>query len=166
MKYTSAEANKLLKKLNEERNRLLSDENQKATFTAAIEENVEDVRPEFSLPNAEKDIHAVEEKIRTVKHAINMFNTTHKIGDITIDEILVLIPMLIQKKLRLQHLAGMLEKSRHNDFRSSGHHIEYDYANFDIKEARRMLDEVTDRLSSLQLSLDEANNSATMEINV
>ena len=46
-KLNSSEANKLLKKLNDEKTRLLRLEQQSTTFVAAVEENIEDVRPEY-----------------------------------------------------------------------------------------------------------------------
>ena len=171
MAYTSSEANKLLRKLKEE----LEMENESSvkgrTFTAAIEENIEDVRPEFSLSGSESRIDVLEKKIRTVKHAINEFNVTNKISDgeggrITIDEALVLIPMLTAKKKRLSALARMAPKSRHTDRYVSGRFIEYDYANFSIDEAKKMLEATADRLTKVQLALDEANNTITMEIDL
>ena len=45
MRYTSAEAAKLLRKLNEDYQALTQRESKASVFTAAVEENVEDVRP-------------------------------------------------------------------------------------------------------------------------
>ena len=45
MKYTSAEANKLLRQLNEQKERLLNIESRSSTFIAAVGEDIEDVRP-------------------------------------------------------------------------------------------------------------------------
>lgn len=162
MLYTSAQANKILKKLNEDRDRLQREYYEKSTFVAAIEENIADVKPDFNLKEAELKIAEIEEKIIEVKHAINVFNTTHKVDGMTVDEILILIPQLTQKKKRLGLLALGLEKKREY---SSSNHIEYKYANYSIDEAKKMLDEVTNKLSELQLKLDDINRSeATIEI--
>ena len=45
MKYTSAEAAKLLRKLNEEQAALKERESKTATFVAAVDEDVESARP-------------------------------------------------------------------------------------------------------------------------
>ena len=45
MKYTSAEAAKLLRKLNDEHNNIRSKEDKTSTFIAAIEEDIDSVRP-------------------------------------------------------------------------------------------------------------------------
>ena len=47
MKYTSAEANKLLKKLNDEYAALLDREKRSREFRAAMGEDIESVRPAY-----------------------------------------------------------------------------------------------------------------------
>ena len=49
MKYTSAEAAKLLRRLNEEHEALLELERQSASFVAAVSEDLESVRPAYDL---------------------------------------------------------------------------------------------------------------------
>ena len=49
MKYTSAEAAKLLRSLNEEHSLLKEEIRKKSTFLAAMGEDPETVRPEFNL---------------------------------------------------------------------------------------------------------------------
>lgn len=47
MKYTSAQANKLLKKLNDTYQSLLQEEEQSSTFLAAMGEDPETLRPDY-----------------------------------------------------------------------------------------------------------------------
>ena len=47
MKYTSAQANKLLKKLNDEYSALLDKEQRSRDFRAAMGEDIESVRPAY-----------------------------------------------------------------------------------------------------------------------
>lgn len=49
MKYTSAEAGKLLKKLNDERASLLLREENSKDFLAAVGEDLESVRPDYNF---------------------------------------------------------------------------------------------------------------------
>ena len=49
MKYTSAEAGKLLKKLNDERASILLREENGKEFLAAVGEDIESVRPEYNF---------------------------------------------------------------------------------------------------------------------
>ena len=96
MLYTSAEAAKLLRKLNEELEIVERHENQSSTFNAALGENPEDVRPEYNYEATQKEITELERKIRTVKHAINEFNLSYVVPEfnMTIDQLLIYIPQL------------------------------------------------------------------------
>ena len=105
--YTSAEAAKLLKAIEEEIKELRSDEDRVATFNAAVEEDPESVRPEYSYKETQEKLDDLAERVRKVKHAINVFNATTVIPgfDITIDEMLIFIPQLTAKKKKPSAMA-------------------------------------------------------------
>ena len=167
MLYTSAEAAKLVRKLNEEQNVLKQKENKSSLFVAAIEEDVESVRPDYDYEEVQKLLADLEMKVRKVKHAINTFNLTTQVPgfDMTVDQMLVYIPQLSEKKSKLTRMAATLSKERVS---ASGYGaktiVEYRYTNYDIKKAEADLAEVTDELARAQTALDVINNSATMEI--
>ena len=104
MKYTSAQAAKLLRKLNEEKAALLSRESMSCSFVAAVQENVEDVRPEYDYAGTQEKLAEVDEKIRRLKHAMNQFNISTMVPEcgMTIDQILVYIPQLTARKQKLE----------------------------------------------------------------
>ena len=166
MKYTSAQAAKLLRKLNEERDMLLAEEKEGREFVAAIQEDVESVRPPYDFEETQRALEEIDRKIRVVKHAINVFNTTHEVPGfgMTIDEVLVYLPQLTRQKEKLTAMSTRLEKRREDHSYSSSTIIEYNYANYSIPVAKSMLGEVGDRLSRLQTALDIANTQETMEI--
>lgn len=60
MKYTSAKANKLLKKLNEEYNSLISEGGKSSTFLAAMGEGPESVRPEYDYERTQAALSNLE----------------------------------------------------------------------------------------------------------
>ena len=76
MNYTSAQANKLLKKLNDEYTALLDKETRSRDFRAAMGEDVESVRPVYDYAETQIRLTELEAKIRKLKHAINIFNAT------------------------------------------------------------------------------------------
>ena len=169
MKYTSAEAAKLLRKLNDEHNNIRSKEDKTCTFIAAIEEDIDSVRPGYNYKNVQEKLNEIEEKVRKVKHAINMFNLTTEVPgfDMTVDQMLVYIPQLNARKQKLAYMAIRLPKERVSyAYGSSKNMIEYTYANYDIAQAEADLNEVTEELARAQTALDVVNNKETLEIDI
>ena len=165
--YTSAEAAKLLKAIEEEIKELRSDEDRVATFNAAVEEDTESVRPEYSYKETQEKLDALADRVRKVKHAINVFNTTTVIPEfnITIDEMLVLIPQLTARKKKLSAMAARLPKNRASGGRfSEPKFIDYTYANYDVKQAKEDLKKAAAELSKAQLALDKVNTTVKFEI--
>ena len=64
MKMSSKEANKLLKKLNEDYKALLSEEEMSKTFVASVQEKVEECRPKYDYEEMQKALTDLEDKIR------------------------------------------------------------------------------------------------------
>ena len=113
MNYTSAQANKLLKKLNDEYTALLDKETRSRDFRAAMGEDVESVRPVYDYAETQIRLAELEAKIRKLKHAINIFNATQTVDsfDMTIDELLVYIPQLTKRKSKLLEMKSRLPRS-------------------------------------------------------
>jgi len=167
MLYTSAEAAKLLRKLNEELEVIERRENQSSVFNAALGEDPETVRPEYDYEETQKEISKLENKIRTVKHAINAFNLSHVVPDfdMTIDKLLVYIPQLTKRKQKLYSMQARLSKARENNYRGSNI-IDYCITNYDIKKAHEDYVKVSDELASAQTALDVINNSEKFDIEI
>ena len=167
MNYTSAQANKLLKKLNDEHAALLDKENRSKDFRAAMGEDVESVRPAYDYTDTQKKLAELEQRIRKVKHAINMFNATHVIPDfnMTIDEMLVYIPQLTRRKNKLLEMKSRLPKERVDEqYGRQSNIIDYRYANYDIALVEADYEKTADKLSRAQLALDAVNGRETFEL--
>ena len=169
MKYTSAEAAKLLRRLNEEHEALLELERQSASFVAAVSEDLESIRPAYDLIAVQGKLAEIEAKVRKVKHALNVFNSTHSVPGfgMTIDQMLVYIPQLSQRKAKLRNMAGVLPKNRVKG-RSAVNSavLEYTYANYSVEEAKALADAASDELARAQTALDKVNSTETMEIDL
>lgn len=167
MEYTSAQANKLLKKLQEEREDVLSAQQRRMTFIAATSEDLEAARPDYDYAGTQARLGELEEKIRRVKHAINTFNLTHEVEGfgMTVDQMLIYLPQLTERKQRLGTMANALEKNRLMDTGRSGI-IEYEYANYDVAQAQADYEAAGEELSRAQLALDKLNTTQVMEIDV
>lgn len=168
MRYTSAEAAKMLRKLNDEREALLDKERRSSVFLAAVGEDAESVRPAYTYADTQTMLDKLDAQIRVVKHAINRFNTTQVIPgfDMTIDQMLIYIPQLTAKKRKLGEMKNRLPKQRENAdrFGRTNSIIDYSYANYDIGEVERDYEKVSEELARAQTALDVINNVETMEI--
>ena len=168
MKYTCAEASKLLRKLNEELKVLRAKELKGYLITAAVDEDIESARPVYDYGKAQEEQNKIEEEIRKVKHAINRFNieTTVPGVGMTVDEVLVYIPQLSERKRKLTEMASFLPKERVSKGYQATKIIEYTYTNYEIEKAAKDLADVTDELAKVQTALDVVNNREQMDIDI
>ena len=164
---TSAMAAKYLRKLNEEHDALLQKEKKSDTYTVSVQEKPEDVRPEYDY--AAVQLQELEDKIRKVKHAINQFNLTQDVPgfNMTIDKMLIYIPQLTARKNKLNRMRSRLPKERVQGgmSRMSGI-VEYEYSNYDIKQAEAGYAEVSDELARAQNALDAINASVAFSVEI
>ena len=143
MKVTSAQAAKILRSLINEFNDLMRLESKASLFIAAVGEDPESVRPAYSFEETREKAKKLNEQIRTLKHAINVFNSTTKVPgfDMTVDEVLVFLPQLNADVSRLGAMKSVLPKER--EYR-----------------------EAADTLAKLQLALDTVNSTVEFEVNI
>ena len=167
MFYTCAEAAKILRKLNGDLKVLRAKEVKGYRFTAAVDEDLESARPVYDYLQTQEEQRRIEAKIRKVKHAINCFNINTMIPefDMTIDEMLVYIPQLSERKRKLTEMASFFPKERVSNGYQATKIIEYTYTNYDLEKAADDLTRVSDELARAQTALDVINNSGQLEIN-
>ncbi len=167
MKYTSSQAAKILRKLEDDLKSLQDLESHSCGFVAAVGENIEDVRPAYDFADTQAKIKELENKIRLVRHAVNLFNTTQKVDgfDMTIDQVLVYMPQLSHRCTKLRYMKGVLPKCREEGRRNSNI-IEYRYANYDIAEVEEEYNKTSDLLARLQIALDTVNNTVEFDIDI
>ena len=169
MQYTSAQAAKILRRLNEEHIALLNMEQQSKDFLASVGEDPESVRPDYDYAATQAKLAELEQKIRRVKHAISVFNTTTLVPEfgMTVDQLLVYIPQLSQRKIKYSDMMSKLPKARETGAAyTRGNIIDYRYANYDISAAEKDYSEAADTLGRAQTALDVVNNTLTMEIDL
>ena len=165
MRYTSSEANKLLKGLEARIADLKKREIKSRKFNAASTEDIESLRPAYDFEETQRQIAALEHDVRAVKHAINVFNVSHTLpgfDDMTIDQALVYLPQLSGRVKKLQDMAAALPKERVESYRSNI--IDYVIANYDIDDAEQAYHDAQKELRAIQLALDVANTVDTMEL--
>lgn len=167
MKMTSAQAAKLLRQLNEELRTLQVREENTRSFLASLGEDIETVRPAYDYAAAQAAQAAVEQKIRKLKHAVNVFNATTVIPEfgITIDEMLVYLPQLTRRCSKLSDMKDALPKVREAaQYGRTAPIIDYRYANYDIAQAEQDYAEQSAELARAQTALDLINNTVEFEV--
>ena len=169
MLITSAKAAKLLRQLNDELRALQLRETNSSSFVAAIQEDIESVRPAYNFREMRDEQEELEKKIRKVKHAVNVFNSATSVPgfDMTIDEMLVYLPQLNRQCETLSKMRDAMPKARiSSSYSSGGSIIDYRYANYDIEEVSRYYTELSEILAKAQTSLDLVNNTVEFEIDI
>ena len=169
MKMTSAQAAKELRKLNDQYDAIIAMENKSRSFVAAIQENIEDVRPVYDYAARQAELSELEEKIRNLKHAINVFNLAQTVPSfgMTIDQILVYIPQLTARKKKLDYMRKKLPKEREEaSYGRNSNIVEYRYANYDIATVEADYQKAADELAAAQNALDQVNASVEFEVEI
>lgn len=169
MRVTSAQAAKILRQLNNELSTLQIRESNTKSFLAAMGEDIESVRPAYDYAEMQKSQKAVEAKIRKLKHALNVFNATTIIPEfgITIDEMLVYLPQLSTRCIKLLNMQNELPKAREESRYSRGAVvIDYRYTNYDIEQVAADYNATSNELAKAQTALDLVNNTVEFEIEI
>ncbi len=169
MKVTSAYANKMLKKLFDEKEFLLNKERKCSTYIAAT--NEEPVVPEYDFAAVCQSISDIDSKVIAIKHAINVSNCTHTLnvnGNVlTVDSALILMAQLNARKKILDSMRKLLPKQRVVERYGSQKSVpEYEYANFKIEDAESEYAAVDKLIATIQMELDKYNQTVEFDIDV
>lgn len=169
MLITSAKAAKMLRQLNDELRTLQVREEKTKTFVVALQEDIESVRPKYNFKEMRDAQAEVERKIRKLKHALNVFNTTTVVPDfdMTIDEMLVFLPQLNKQCSLLSGMRDAMPKVRvSSGYSGNSAILDYQYTNYDIEEANKLYIELSDILAKAQTALDLINSTVEFEIDI
>lgn len=164
MKVTSAAANKMIRELNNQIDMLRKVEDQSEKFNCSVGENPEDVRPEYSFYDTQEKLWDLEDQVRKLKHAVNVFNTTTFISkfNMTIDQILIWMPQLSQRIAKLEKMASRIPKIRVSQYGSNI--VDYQIINYDLEEISKELEKHVKLLNNVQNELDIINNTKKFEV--
>ena len=127
------------------------------------------MRPEYNYERTQAALSNLEKRIIKIKHAINLFNTSHKLPgfELTVDEALVYIPQLSQRVKKLAEMKTRLPKAREEkEYYGRSSIIDYRYTNYDRNVVIDDYEKAFDKLSAIQTALDTLNNSEELEIDM
>ena len=166
MEFTSASANKYLRRLQDEKDRLLRTEQEVSTYVLAEGGAAEP--PAYDYGAVREKVAQIDGQARAIRHALHRFNMKTVLPErgITIDEALILLAQLSGRKERLNGLASRQPQERLGNryFGSSNGPIEYRYANYDVAQAEADYRAVADEIAALQLELDLVNQTEVFSV--
>lgn len=169
-KMTSAYANKVLKKLNEDKCFWCSREKEDSTYVAALDE--EPMVPDYNYEEVARNIADIDAQIVKIKHAINVTNCTNEImvGDtkMTVDTILVRMAQLNKRKSILDTMRKQQPKSRISSgfYSSRKTSPEYQYINYDLDLIKKEYEQVDAEVSAMQIALDKYNQTVEFDVDI
>lgn len=168
-KMTSAYANKLIKQLTEEKSYWASKEREGYVYKVATDE--EPFVPDYDYEAVSAIMEEIDTKVRIIKHAINLNNIINQVqvGDerMTIDSILVKMSQLNNRKMMLDMMRKLPEKSRVN-LSVFGKNMaqEYQYVNFDLEKVKADFEKISDEIMAMQIALDKYNQTFEFEVDI
>ncbi len=169
-KMTSAYANKVLRKLNDDKDYYLNKEKEGQVYVAAVDE--EPVIPDYDYSKVSAQIAEIDEKIVKIKHAINVVNATSEVevGEerMTVDAILVKMAQLSKRKNVLDTMRKRQKKTRENSgfYNARKTAPEYRYINYDLGLVNKEYERVDSEIAAMQIALDRFNQTYVFEVEV
>lgn len=167
-KMTSAYANKLIKKLEEDKTFWCDKEKNSYVYTAAADE--EPLIPEYDYQTVAAEIDAIDNRIVKIKHAINLANTTNQITiddkTYTPDMILVRMAQLNKRKFVLDNMRKQQPKTRIGSGAFSVRKTapEYRYINYDLELIKSEYEKVDSEIGKMQIALDKYNQTVEFDV--
>ena len=151
--------------MEDDKKKWLSEEALSREYHAAVGENPQDLKPNYDFSTTQEAIEKIDLKILKIKHALNVFNSTTEVGHtgLTIDQVLIRLPQLMQTKIKLYSMRDCPAKRRYG---ISGNVIDYIYTSYNPAEAATYYDTVCSYIDKLHLELDKVNMSVEFEVDI
>lgn len=166
---TSDGANKLLKKLETEKQMVLNSIDDLSVYIAAVTERPEELKPKFDFNESMQRLEDLNDKILRLRHARNMFNLATKLKNgMTVDQALIKLAMLNKYVEKIKNISTRQEKSRvrASGFSSRSTEIEYQYVNYSLDDAKRKYEEIVDEIMSIQEELNLINTTLVFDVDI
>lgn len=169
-KITSAFANKLIRKLNEDKEYFQAKEQEGYLYVAALDE--EPVIPDYDYATVAAEIEEIDEKIVRIKHAVNVSNATNRLQvgnkELTVDMILIKMSQLNKRKLILDQMRKHQPKVRINSglYSSKKTTPEYQYINYDLDLIKSEFERIDQEITQMQIALDHYNQIFEIDVDI
>ncbi len=169
-KMTSAYANKMIKRLEEDKAYWLKNENESSTYVASVNETP--VIPDYNYEEVAAKLAEIDGKIVSIRHSLNLANATArvKVGEkeMSVDTILIRMAQLNSRKTVLDWMRKQLPKTRlnGNSYQVKTVAAEYRYINYDPAVVSKDYDAVSEEIMALQMALDRYNQVELIDVEI
>ena len=164
MKINSDTANKFVKNYEAEISALLEAESKNSTYSYSVGEDP--VIPAYSFRETQEQIHAFQDKIAKLRHAVTVFNSGKILPEYgcTLDEAIGRMSRMNAEKKRLYELLQIPEKQRSRSYGSR--EADITCRNFDVAEVREAYDKASQDLMEIQQAINIANLTETFDVDL
>lgn len=120
------------------------------------------VRPNYDFNAVSDRISTLNERVMLLRHALNSFNVSHVLPcGYTIDKAIIRMSQLECEKKRLIKRASVPATERVRGYNAIN--PDYTAVNYELKDAKKRLNDVCKEIASLQLELDSENCTVPIE---
>ena len=164
-KVSPAAVARRINALREELSDLERYEKEASSFTCTVGEDKEKLRPTYDYEGTQKRYNEITKEIRKLRHAMNVFNTSTMVPgfDMSVDQLLVYLPQLRERKKSLKEMKSMpLNGRKLTGY--YGHAAEYAYCNFDVQKAIEDYRATVEEYARAHNALDYVNATGEIEV--
>ena len=161
MKICNSEAMKIIKSLEEELRGLRANEN--TNCQVSYKEGETKQIPDYNYKTTRTESEKILKRIREIKHALAVANSTYIIDDfnISIGEALVYLAQLNNEYSQLSYLSAKNKISRRITMNGV---LEYTECLFEPEEVKKEQKALYEKIGKLQVSIDRANLNCFIEV--
>ena len=163
-KVSPATVSKKINALKEELKDLERYEKGASSFSFTVGEDKEALRPSYDYKETQKRYKELTAEIRKLRHTMNIFNTSTIVPgfDMTVDEMLVYLPQLRERKQTLNEMRKAPVSGRSSSV--LGGVVEYKYCNYSVQKAAEDYKAITDEYAKAHTALDFINATGEIEV--
>lgn len=162
MKVCSAEAMKMIKELESQKDQLIRREDENCTVS--YKEGEEKVLSGYSYEKTREKIASLDDEIRALRYKINVSNCSTSLGEefsCSVAEGLVLLAQLRSESLQLEELTRRRQLSRRI---TANGVLEFTECCYDVASVEADLRALGKRIGRLQVAIDRANLTNEIEV--
>ena len=163
-KVSPIEVTNRINALKEELKDLEEYEKKSSSFFVNLGQDKESLRPSYDFEETQKRYLELTQEIIKLKHTLNIFNTSTIVPDfnMTVDQMLVYLPMLRERKQTLQKMKDepMCGHSSNITYRG----VRYTYSNYSVKQVTEDYRRIADEYAKAHTALDLVNATGEIEV--